>query len=81
MILVGSCGVGKTALQEKFLSPENSQFYESVYGNYHTLFLTQAQNICLKPDRFKCRTECLYHAGGYGVWTTFHGNTSGGDGG
>ena len=33
VILVGGGGVGKTSLQEKFLSPENSQFYESVYGN------------------------------------------------
>ena len=33
VILVGGSGVGKTSLQEKFLSPENSQFYESVYGD------------------------------------------------
>ena len=33
VLLVGGVGVGKTSLQEKFLSPENSQFYESIYGN------------------------------------------------
>ena len=39
VILVGGGGVGKTSLQEKFLSPENSQFYESVYGNHLFTFI------------------------------------------
>ena len=37
VIIIGGGGVGKTALIEKFLAPENYQFYESVYGNYHLI--------------------------------------------
>ena len=31
--ILGAAEVGKSSMQEKFLSPENSEFYESVQGN------------------------------------------------
>ena len=50
---MGDGGVGKTSLLEKFLSPENCQFYESVYGNYHyfLVIFKVRENQLVNPKR------------------------------